>query len=33
VREECKRKRLRVKAVKRTAKFEEKWMERKSAGY
>jgi hypothetical protein len=33
VREECKRNRMRVKAGKRGAKFEEKWMEGKSAGY
>jgi hypothetical protein len=33
VREECKRNRMIVKAGKRGAKFEEKWMDGKSAGY
>jgi hypothetical protein len=33
VREECKRNRLRVKAGKRAARFEDKWMEGKSTGY
>jgi hypothetical protein len=33
VREECNRNRLRVKAGKRAARFEDKWMEGKSTGY
>jgi hypothetical protein len=32
LRKECKRNRLRVKAGKRAAKFEEKWIEGKSVG-